>query len=550
MFSGTARSEWRSVILFALGIFAVTSLPYLFGHLTSLGDRVFVGIAYGTPDTAEYFSWLRGFQDSFFIDNHLTPEPNARIFMNLQWWSLAQLAKVLRLTHVQVFHVFRALAIAAFALVTYWFISLYFEERKRRRVAFLIVQVGSGLGWFWILVKHLTLYGELRFPLDVYAVEPNSFLSQMAFPHFTAAAALIVLTFGLMILSVERQQWRYSLAASGAALTLGLSHAYDLLLVYVIVGLYVLLVWLRDGFSWQTFWQAFVLGMSSCGPAFYSIYITSSRFPVWQAVLAQFDLADAWTPDPFHLLFLLGLPFILALVGFDGLVPLRERSLPHIFTRIWFMANLFLVYVPANFQIHYLNGWQVAIAILATEVLYRRIVPLVNEWPAHRARMLARCLPIVLILAVLPTNLYLLAWRFVDLGRYQHPYFIHRDEDAALEWLADHASTDQVVFCARALGQYVPGRTGARSFLGHWAMTKDLYRKQDMVRSFFDVTTTDLERKAILSDFSVDYVLWGTAERKLGGFDPASVPYLSPCFKASGASVYCVQEAQLAITEP
>jgi len=550
VFSEIERSEWRFVILFTLGMLVVTSLPYLFGHLTSPDDRVFVGIAYGTPDTAQYFSWLRGFQDHFFIDNHLTPEPNAEIFMNLQWWSLAQLARIFHLTHLQVFHIFRALAIVTFAVVMYWFISLYFAERKYRRTAFLIAQVGSGLGWFWVVVKYLTRSPEVAFPFDLYTVEPNSFLSQMAFPHFTAALVLIVLTFGLMMMAAERQQWRYTLAASGVALVLGLSHAYDLLLVYVVVGLYVLFVWLRNGFSWRMFWQVFVLGMISCGPAFYSVYMTSSRFPVWHAVLAQFELAGAWTPDPFHLLFLLGLPFIIALVGFDGLVPLRERSLPQMFVRIWFIASLFLVYLPVNFQIHYLNGWQLPIAILATEVLYRRIVPSVSEWQARSAHALAKWLPVVLILAVLPTDLYLLAWRFIDLGRYRHPYFIHRDEDAALEWLADHANADQVVFCARAVGQYVPSRTEARPFLGHWAMTKDLYEKRDMVASFFEATTTDSERKAILSEFSVDYVLWGTAERELGEFDPSSVPYLSSCFTAPEATIYCVQETQLAITKP
>jgi hypothetical protein len=543
-------SEWRFVILFALGILAVTSLPYLFGHLTSPDDRVFMGIAYGVSDTAQYFSWLRDFQNHFFIDNHLTPEPNAKIFMNLQWWLLAQLARILSLTHLQVFHVFRTLAIAAFALVTYWFISLCFVERKQRRTAFLIVQVGSGLGWFWVVLKYLIPSRGFTFPFDVYTIEPNSFLSQMAFPHFTAAAALIILVFGLMMIAARRQQWRYTLIASGFALILGLSHAYDLLLVYVVVGLYMLFVWLRDGFSWRMFWQVFVLVIISCGPAFYSVYMTSSRFPVWHAVLTQFDLAGAWTPDPFHLLFLLGLPFIVALMGFDGFVPLRERSLPQVFVRIWFMANLFLVYLPVNFQIHYLNGWQLPIAILATEVLYRRIVPFASKWPARSARTLAKWLPVVLILAVLPTNLYLLAWRFIDLGRYRHPYFIHRNEDAALEWLADHASADQVVFCTRTVGQYVPSRTGARPFLGHWAMTKDLHEKQGIVASFFDATTTDAERKAVLSDFSVDYVLLGTAERELGDFDPSSVSYLSPCFTAPEATVYCVQETQLAITGP
>jgi hypothetical protein len=470
--------------------------------------------------------------------------------MNLQWWLLAQLARILHLGYSQVFHVLRALAILAFAWAIYWFTAMYFVEVKHRRTAFVITQVGGGVGWLWVVLKYLTRSPDVAFPFDLYTVEPNSFLSQMAFPHFTIAAALMVLTWGLMVVAVSQPRWRYVLAAGGVALLLGLSHAYDLVLIYAVVGLYVLVVWLRDGFSWRTFWQVFVLGMISCWPALYSAYMTSDRFPVWHAVLAQFGLAGAETPDPFHLLFLLGLPFVVALMGFDGLIPLQKRSHPHLFVRSWFIANLFLVYLPVNFQIHYLNGWQLPIAILATEVLYSRIVPSVGKWSARGARVLARWLPAIAVLVVLPTNLYLLAWRFVDLGRYQLPYFIHRDEDAALEWLADHASADQVVLCAQELGQYVPSRTGARSFLGHWAMTKDLYAKRGMVTSFFDAVTTDAERRAILLNYSVDYVLQGTAERALGSFDLPSAPYLSPCFVALQATVYCVQDAELGITEP
>jgi len=543
-------SEWRFVFLFALGGIAVTSLPYLFGYLTAPDDRVFMGIAYGTPDTAQYFSWLRGFKERFFIDNHLTPEPNAAVFINLQWWFLAQLGRFLHLTHVQLFQVFRTLSIVGYALATYWFVSLYFAEIERRRISFLIVQVGSGMGWLWVAVKYLTRSPEVAFPFDLYTVEPNSFLSQMAFPHFTVAATLIILVFGLMMVAIEQQRWRRTLIASGVALILGLSHAYDLLLLYVIVGLYTLFMWLRDGFSWQTFWQVFVLGIVSCGPAFYSVYMTSSKFPVWHAVLAQFELAGAWTPDPFHLLFLLGLPFIIALMGFDGIVPLRDRTIPQLFVRVWFVANLFLLYLPVSFQIHYLNGYQLPIAILATEIFYHRIVPFISEWPVHGMRVMVKWLPAVLVLFILPTNLYLFAWRFVDLGRYQHPYFIHRDENSAIEWLADNAGPHQVVLCTEILGQYVPCRAGARSFLGHWAMTKNLYKKRKMVASFFDATVTDKERKAILSDFGVDYVLWGIAERGLGEFDLSRVSYLSPCFKAKKASVYCVQQSRLAVTAP
>jgi hypothetical protein len=298
-----------------------------------------------------------------------------------------------------------------------------------------------------------------------------------------------------------------------------------------------------------------VIALVSVWAALYSLYITRS-FPVWKAVLAQFENAGAWTPDPFHLLILLGLPFIAALLAFDGLVPLKERSLRDLFVRVWFGVNLFIVYVPLNFQIHYLNGWQVPIAILATGAFFGRILPWVRRQPLFgklgqvwSPARLEKMLLASVLLAVVLVNLYIFAWRFVVLARVPHGNFLDRDEVAALDWLAQNAAPDDVVLSAIKVGQYVPSQTGARAFLAHWAMTKDLYEKQRMVQDFFETDSLDSERQAIIREFSVDYVLMGVEERALGDYDPAEAAYLEPCFTSPQATVYCVREEQLAHIE-
>jgi hypothetical protein len=332
------------------------------------------------------------------------------------------------------------------------------------------------------------------------------------------------------------------------ALILGWEHAYDLLLVYAILGAFALILLLRDGFSWHLILYPLVIGLVSVWAAVYSVFITTA-FPVWRAVLAQFGNAGAWTPNPFHLLIVLGLPFIVALFEFGRLTPLRERSLPDLFVRVWFGVNFLMVYVPLNFQIHYLSGWQIPIAILASITFWQRIWPWVTNQPLFqrlgqvwRPIYLERALLVFVLLMVVLVNIYLLGWRFVLLARLPHTHFLGRDEAAALEWLADNAAPDDVVFSAINLGQYIPSRTGARAFLAHWAMTKDIYQKQAIVESFFKPKTTDAERQNILQTFSVDYVLVGVAERMIGSYEPATSSYLTPCFTMPQATVYCVQE--------
>jgi hypothetical protein len=547
--------EWRFTILCTAVMLVLTSLPYLFGYLTTPADKVFMGIVTGTPDVAQYFAWMKGFETANLIGNHLTPEPSAAVFFNLLWWALAKLTVILPLSPIAVVHLYRLFSIVAFSVVLYWFIGLCMPDWRQRRGAFLVAYFGGGLGWIWVVEKYIFARSDVLFPRDLYVVEANTFMSMIGINHFTISAALMILIYGLFVLGCERHQWRYPLLASLVALILGWEHAYDLLLIYVVLAAFVFMLFLRDGFSWHLVLYPLVVVLSSCWAALYSVYITRA-FPVWKAVLAQFDNAGAWTPDPFHLLILLGLPYIVALLAFDGLVPLKERSLRDLFVRVWFGVNLFMVYVPLNFQIHYLNGWQVPIAILATSAFFGRVLPWVRRqslverlgrvWsPARLEKVLLTCV----LLAVVLVNVYIFAWRLLVLTRFPHDRFLDRDEVAALDWLAQHAVPDDVVLGAAEAGQYVPSRTGARAFLGHWAMTKDLYEKQQMVRDFFEMETSDEERQAVVREFSVDYVFRGSAERALGEYDPAEAVYLEPCFTSARATVYCVQEKLLAQTQ-
>jgi hypothetical protein len=554
--SPSKTPNWRFVATCIIVLIVATSLPYLFGYLTSPPDKMFMGIVSHTPDIAQYLAWMKGFTTANLIDNHLTPEPNATVFFNLLWWILGKLTTILPLSPMMVIHLYRLFSIVIFSVILYWFIGLFTPDQQQRRGAFLVACFGGGLGWIWVIAKYTFANGELLFPRDLYVVEANTFMSMMDINHFTISAALMILIYGLFALGCERRQWRYPLLASFVALILGWEHAYDLLLIYAIIGAFTFIMFLRDGFSWHLVLYPMVIGLVSGWAALYSLYITRA-FPVWKAVLAQFDNAGAWTPDPLHLLILLGLPFIVALVTFfDGLVPLKERSLRNLFVRVWFVVNLFMVYVPLNFQIHYLNGWQVPIAILATGAFFERILPWIRRqsllerleqaWSPAR---LEKILLTSVLLAVVLVNFYTFAWRFVVLARLPHSNFLERDESAALDWLAQNAAPDDVVLSAAEVGQYIPSQVGARAFLAHWAMTKGLYEKQGIVQDFFETDTSDDQRQAIIQEFGVDYVFMGVEERVLGDYNPAEAAYLEPCFTSPQATVYCVRENQLTQTE-
>lgn len=535
--------EWVFVTALAAILLSLTILPYVFGYVSAPPDQQFMGLIFNVSDHTQYFSWYRELQNGFLAENKLTPEPNEPVFFNLLWWVLGRVGLCTGLGVDQVFQVFRLFAGAVFIYVVYWFCSLFFDDVWKRKIASLVVTCGSGLGWILIVLKYTLTDGELLFPLDVYRAGTNSFLGIMAFPHFTMANSLIIVTLALVLIGYDKKQLRYSFAAGLVALTLGWQHAYDLITIYAVMLIFAILESVKDRkLSWHLIWSGMIVGLLSCSAAIYSVYITTA-FPIWKAVLAQFDNAGVFTANPFHLLILVGLPLIVAVLTFDGLAPLQQRGHREMFVKTWFIVSFCVGYLPVNYQVHLTNCWQVPVGILATTGLFSHIIPYIaslweKRWSEERLR---RVLGVLFVLLVLPTSVYLLVWRIYDLRRHEYPYFLYRDDVAALSWLEENTSPSDVVLSARTVGQYIPALSGNKAFLAHWAQTVDFFAKTEMVNDFFNSETDDRYRLNLLKEFGVRYVFYGRPERELGGYDPGASPYLVEVFSSLGTRVFRVE---------
>lgn len=543
------RAEWRFVALVVLFVLVLTSLPYLFGWLTAPPEKQFMGIMLDVPDHGQYFSWMRELTYAHLSANKLTPEPNQPIFFNLLWWGLGRMGHLLGVGYAEMFQVLRVVATALFLPLMYLFCSWFLPDRGRRQTAFLLITFSAGLGWLLIVYRELFLDTDLPllWLLDIFIAEGNTFLSILGYPHFIGAALYIAI-FYLFLRGQEKGQLRYAVYAGLLGLFFGWQHAYDLVLVYGILGVYVLLFWVRERqFPWFLVKGLIILGLISWWPALYSFILTSLD-PVWEEVLAQFANAGVYSPPPFHLLIFFGPLLWLAIVGLVRLRPHKLAALDdkHLFLVAWFVANFFLLYIPTDFQVHMLNGWQVPMGVLATLALYEWVVPGVSRLRRSLSPTLVqKAVPILFLLVVIPTNIYLWLWRFDELRRHDYPYYLYQDELDAFAWLEQNAAEDEVVLSSVTTGQYIPALTGTHAFLAHWAQTLDFFGKSRMVEQFFAAATPHIERQLILQEYSVDYVLVGPAERSLGDFDPVTAVYLTPVFNSETTQVYKVAVSEL-----
>lgn len=541
------RDERGFVIATIVFVLVITALPYFYAYITTPADKQFMGIMLDVPDHAQYFSWMHDLARSYLVPNRLTPEPNRAIFFNLLWWMLGRLGLLLGLGYPWMYQLLRLVATALFLLLAYRVVSWFLRDLLMRRVAFLIIAFTSGLGWVLVLLKYSLTNGALLYPLDVYVAEGNTFLDILGYAHFVAAA-LYIFIFDLVLRGQARNQLRYAAAAGLFALFLGWQHAYDLVLVYGILGGYILLKYLRDRRIPSYLVQGLIIiSVISWWPAIYSVILTRAD-PIWKEVLAQFANAGVFSPNPLHVMVLFGFTFLLALYTALRNNPLKvaNKDDKQLFLLAWFLFNFLLIYIPTDFQIHMLNGWQVPMAILATQGLFYYVAPRALKmarkvspaWKSLGIDIARRGLAVIFLLAILPTNLYLWGWRFTDLSHHEYPYYLYKDEVSAMSWLAGHASPDQVVLSSLTTGQYIPALAGTHAFLAHWAQTLNYYGKENMVEEFFDDKTSDTRRLQILHEYQVSYVFYGPAEQYLGGYNPGNSSLFKIAFSSPRVKVF------------
>lgn len=544
------RREWLWVGVVIVAVLAITSIPYLYAYRSAPDDRHFMGIVMNIPDHFQYFSWLRESRDKFFVPNQLTPEYSTPLLFNFLWWTLGRIQAVTNADYRTLYQITRLLAGAFVLASTYFFCGVVFTNRTKRWIAFLIGSFGAGLGWLLVVEKTLRRLPDVNSPFAIYTSEPNTLFNILAFPHFAIAAGLIALIMGIVLIGQRTQQLRYAWIAALVSLLLSVQHAYDMFIIYPVIGLFALFVWARDRkLPMYLFKLGIIVVLISMWPALQAFYITNAD-PVWKGVLAQFDNAGAWSPPPYLLPILMGVAWLLAIWALDIRTPWKDRDDTHLFILAWFLSHFVLIYVPLNFQIHMFSGWQVIIGVLATIGLYTRVLPWLQKRFANRSReQLVRWAAIGLLVLVLPTNLYILLWRFQDMRQAwqnieertpENRYFIRTDEYDGLEYLATQVKGDDVVFASLGIGEFVPALTGARTFLGHWAQTLDFYGKRDMVAGFYSPATTDAQREEGLAKYGVTYIFYGDEEKALGAYDPSTAPFLTQVFEQGSVKIFKV----------
>jgi hypothetical protein len=512
-------------------VVTVGSLPYLFDRSLEGASPLhgwYSWFAFNVTDNCVYLSWMRQYADGAWVQRNLfTTEPQSGHMVNLFYLLLGKIGGWTGLPLILVYHAARVLAGLAFLGMVWRMATLTITECRARRVAFLTVAIGSGLGWVPALWDR-----GFAGPVDTWQPEAVSFLCVYLFPLFAVSLTLML---GVLVglLEAERSgSLRPALGAGLCGFLLGNIHTYDVVTLAVVWTVWIAVRWAR---ARRCPIEALRAGLLVAAPT----AVTTGHM-LWvfrtEAVFAQRVAVPTLTP---------AIPWVL--LGFGMLVPLAaiglfsgrsatgsrpgapadsERSpvaaspspiMGSLFLAVWAAANVAVAYVPVSFQRKMLMGAHIPIALLAGIGL---------AWLVGKARGRPRLwATAAALLALTPTNV-----RFMlrDRGGLRHGgetvrAFMMPGERRALDWVRDNVARGVVVqplpwiavgndgrtgFVDTTLACFVPGLTGNRVHAGHWGETPQFGSTMGLWSRFLMPDTSDEWRHDLVRRTGVRYLIF------------------------------------------
>jgi hypothetical protein len=536
------RSEWRWVLIWSAVVLIITSAPYVVGWLRSTPDRVFGGFAFAIEDGYSYLSKMKqGAEGLWLFQLPYTSEAHTPAIFYLFYLLLGKFSAVTGLSTPLMYHVARLLFDAILLSVIYRFIALFTAWRSVRRIALLLIVFSGGLGWLLILLGQVNWLGSA--PIDLISPEAYTFLILYGFPHLALARTLMLL--GLMV------WWQTPASRIQNAVLAGLCWFGMGLLVpfYVAVAGAVVLVGLiaeaivARQIDWSASGRAALAGLIAAPPLVYAVLMVGTD-PIWTIWANQLVILS-----PHLLHYVLGYALV-GTLAVAGIVKTWQRRVIDPKLIGWLIAVPLLIYLPFNSQRRLIESWQVPLAFSAAVGLAYVVLPawsrsrLVKRLTQHRRYtrrgLRSWLLASILFLAATTYALLLIEQTMRMVARVELGF---RDgaELAALHWLDERATYDDVILSSYNTGNFLPAVAGAKAFLGHGPETANSDVKRGLVKQFYAAGTPDEWRREFLRQGSITYVFFGPLEKNVGLFDPAQADYLSLEYDRTGYQIYRVK---------
>ena len=527
---GRPKNTMVFCYLWAAFIVAVATIPTLAGYLYAPAGTVFTGNARFTLDYNTYLSFmLQAVEGNTLFQEMYWSWPNPALLFQPLFLLLGLLARWTGMGLAASHEAGRILFGFLLLVLLYKCISLMFKEAFERGLAFVLVSFGGGLAWLYPWINPGGITVEQHYITGW--VEANTYLSIMAFPLFSSSLLLMVCTFFLLLLFLEKGGTGRCVLLGASAALLSLNHPYDILIAASVGGAFLALSFLlfRRDFGAPRILQAassLAIALAAVAVYFYTVSSANPAFSYWSGKMHDPSPPFTWVAANF------GLIGPAALVGILGVLISARKNPRLVFLGVWGVVGCLIIYLPCNFQRRLIEGLHIPLSLLATFGVL---------WIAGE-KGVRRRFAVLFVLLCLPANVMTTLWTVRQLkeNRGRMSPYLTREERGGLDWLRENTGKDAAVLAGYRMSNFIPAFAGNHVFWGRWVNEEDFARRHALARVFFSPETSDGARIAFAIDNNVRYLLWEKEGAETGDFTPSESPILAPVYRNGDVAVFRV----------
>lgn len=514
-------------LLLTLAFFVVvfSKIPTIAAYKLTPGGFQWTGIlSRNTADLNSYLSIVEETRHSSLRAKNLySAEPHkpfqVRPLHNLMGLTGRVFPGISSLTLLNLTGILTSLALAAILILLTMRI---FNETFERVICFLILSVGSGLGWIHLVPD----------PPDLRIVETSTFLTFLSPPLYQTSLSLFLSIFLLLDRSwnakTRSSALKWSILAGVCGIWLGLERPFSLAPILIATSSVLILHSIRNRKPFLSGFVRVLPLLAGIGFALGYQLLLMRTVPVYASWNRQHVLP---TPEPLRLLSSLGL---LLPLGFLGVRPLIKR--------VPILGSLFLLYIPASivfsylpfpYQERFLEGLPVSVAIFAATGLIRILRGLRNN-------TFRTAVAVITIALLIPSSFFGLSSDLKALAHQSPPQYLPQRLIQAMRKLQEVAKPDEAVLSSQAIGNFIPAYAARPVVIGHNVATANIQEKKALVNRLFRTQADTPDAAKLFRLSKAAWLFWSPEEKIIAHrrFNPAQAPYLKLEFSNGLVDIY------------
>ena len=485
----------RAAIVGAVLALLWANLPYLLGYINSTPQHRFGGFFLYEQDGYSYLAKMRqGAQGAWLFHLPYSSEETYRYGSAVYLFYLV-LGKV-PLDFTFLYHAARLIGSVGLLWLLYRFLKRFIADQRGLMVSWWLVLFSGGWG---LLASYLI--DQKYVPYELIAPDATIFSILYGPPHIIVGCALLLVWIAYTLDSIQadrtRLPQRLIIANVLGGLTAIVREAYAPAFAGIFGAYLIARWWQRRALPWH---EAIIVALSSIAAGAYGLYL------VWafraNPGLAAWSAQNSFTsPNPID--FLLGFAplLLLAAIGLQRAIGNRRSAVnlqpSSAFLYAWLIVGPLMAYLPIEISRRLIIGWQIPLCIFAAIGLQRLF---------EKRRVLGGLAAAL----VLPTTVSIILGGALRVSVPQPPLYITDDQQAALDWLHAHTTTQDVVLSDWRFGNLVPVFADAHVFVGHPIETIDFKAKDAFTQRVFNSTQPPASLSTTLAQWAITLIVADT----------------------------------------